>query len=251
MLLTSIMSVMPIGALAADAAGVTVTMGEIDEAKTTRDALRALIDKYKNVNYSTAAEMLAAEIEAGYLDVISAGGYNLYVNRYTGFVYYENTKTGQILTSNPVDPKYGGSKLSDDVLNQVLSQVEIEYADLSNPSVEGTGTYYSIDQIYQGSPLNLTKIEEADGRKGISVQYTLGVNAADFRVPAYLLVDDFIDHIAKPVFDQLEVIIRDAVGEGSIDYNLNNKEDLLCGNGLSEWIDLFLHKGLQEQYADL
>lgn len=229
MLLTSIMSVMPIGALAADAAGVTVTMGEIDEAKTTRDALRALIDKYKNVNYSTAAEMLEAEIEAGYLDVISAGGYNLYVNRYTGFAYYENTKTGQILTSNPVDPKYGSSKLSDDVLNQVLSQVEIEYADLSNPSVEGTGTYYSIDQIYQGSPLNLTKIEEADGRKGISVQYTLGVNAADFRVPAYLLVDDFIDHIAKPVFDRLEALILDAIGEGSIDYNLNNREDLLFG----------------------
>ncbi len=226
MLLTSIMTVLPITAMATDyVSAVKVTMGDVDESKNDKDALKNLGDKYLQSKYSTAAEMLADELKTGALDCISANGYNLYVNRYSGFVFYENTKTGQILTSNPVDPYYSGSKLS----TAIMSQVEIEYTDVSNPSVEGSGTYDSLSQLQQGFPLKLTEIARDDGARGISVQYTLGVNSADFRVPAYILSEDFVDHIIKPGFDRLAEIMTEYCGDGTIDYNINNNETIFNG----------------------
>ncbi len=231
MIITSILTVLPVTAMASNyVSAVTVTMGDVDEDKNDKDALKVMGDRYLLNNYSTAAEMLAAELKSGALDKVSANGYNLYVNRYSGFVFYENTKTGQILTSNPIDPYYSKSKLS----TAIMSQIEIEYTDVSNPSVEGSGSYDSLSQIQQGFPLKVTEIARADGARGISVQYSLGVNSADFRVPAYILSEDFVEHIVKPAFDQLAKVMLAYCGEGTIDYNINNNTSLLNGTQYSK-----------------
>ena len=220
MLFTSIVSVIPFSASAQQSSGVTVVMGEVDEAVNSRTSLQALVKEYLSYNYTSADQMLADELAKGYLDSISAGGYNLYVNRYTGFVYYQNTKTGQILTSNPTDPYYASTALS----NTVMSQIEIEYSDLSNPTVAGSGTYNSLSELNKGFALNVTEIaEQADGRKGISVQYSLGVNAADFRVPATILATDFVDNIAQPMFTRIVELMNQYCGApDGIDYDLNS-----------------------------
>ncbi|MBQ8321795.1 MAG: hypothetical protein IJX92_05470 [Clostridia bacterium] len=220
MLFTSIVSVIPFTASAQQPSGVTVVMGEVDESVNSRASLQSFVKEYLSYNYTSADKMLADELEKGYLDSISAAGYNLYVNRYTGFVYYQNTKTGQILTSNPVDPYYASTALS----NTIMSQIEIEYSDLSNPTVAGSGSYNSLSELNKGFALNVTEIaEQPDGRKGISVQYALGVNAADFRVPATILATDFVDNIAKPMFAKIVELMNEYCGApNGVDYDLNN-----------------------------
>ncbi len=229
MLLTSILTVLPVTALASYAYedAVTVTMGSVDDEKNEKDALKEMGEAYLKNNYATAADMLADELASGALDKVSAGGYNLYVNRYSGFVFYENTKTGQILTSNPVDPYYSSRNLTTDL----MSQIEISYSDLSNPTPEGSGTYDSMSQIQLGFSLKLSEVSRSDGARGISVQYSLGVNSADFRVPACILEEDFAEHIAKPMFTQLANIMQKYCGNatGSVDYDLNNNSSICTG----------------------
>ncbi len=230
MLLASIFTVLPVTAMAASEyeSAVKVSMGRVDEEKNDQEALKEMVSSYLNNNYSTAAEMLADELASGTLDRVSAGGYNLYINRYSGFVFYENSRTGQILTSNPVDPFYTGLNLK----NDILSQVEISYSNLSNPSVENSGTYDSMSQIEIGLPLKLSEISRADGARGISVRYALGVNTSDFRVPACLVAEDFVEHLAKPMFAELAKQMEKYCGasNGKVDYDLNNYEGICEGN---------------------
>ena len=78
----------------------------VSEATMTLEQIKEYISKvYIKSNFSTAEEMLAYELEAGYLDYSTTadGLYSIYVNRYTGFLYYRNNYSGQILTSNPVN----------------------------------------------------------------------------------------------------------------------------------------------------
>jgi len=227
MLLSSIIAVLPVNAFASEGAAITVNMGEVDEKINSPEGLLAFINDYSKYNYSTAQEMLEAEKKNGVLDVVSAGGYNLYVNRYSGFVFYENTRTGQILTSNPIDP---GSNNTTSLSTTVLSQLELEFKDVSDPSVETGGVYDSAGQIRDGFAIVVTELpEQPDGRKGLSVQYTMGVNAADFRVPRYITVNDFKNHLATPMFKKIAAAFEQYCPTTTKDYDLSDNTELLIG----------------------
>ena len=62
--------------------------------------------------------MLVYELEKGYLDSVDSKDkmYSIYVNRYTGVMYYVNNLTGQILMSNP----YYYAPSNDERVNQLL-----------------------------------------------------------------------------------------------------------------------------------
>ncbi len=224
MLVSSIMAVIPISASAASSDKVVVKMGQVDETVNVPENLLNLVAECTKYNYATAADMLAAELKKGVLDSVSAGGYNLYVNRYTGFVFYENTRTGQILTSNPTDPGTSNGNLD----YSVLSQIELEYKDVSDASSETGGSYNSLGQLEQGFAISLSPIEEQeDGRAGISVQYSLGVNSIDFRVPKYITDDDFKNNIANPIFKKIAETMVKYCGESSTtDYDLSDNDDI-------------------------
>ena len=61
--------------------------------------------------------------------VYSSYGYNLYHDRKSAEVAVENTKTGQILFTNPYDVNTGIS--SDAIKQELMSQIIIKYTDLS------------------------------------------------------------------------------------------------------------------------
>lgn len=224
MLLSSIMAVIPVSASAADNKQVVVNMGEVDPAKNSSDYLAKFVkEEYLNYRYSTAEEMLKAELEKGNLDSVSAGGYILYINRYTGFVFYQNTKTGQILTSNPTDPGTSGSSLD----YSVLSQIDIDYKDVSDSSSIVPLTYKSLEQLENGFALSLSPIAtQPDGRAGISVKYTLGENAANYRVPKYITEADFRDHIVNPMFKKIAAAVEQYCGDVSFDSDLSDNDDI-------------------------
>lgn len=227
MLLSSIIAVLPVNAMASESTAITINMGEVDAEINTPEKLLDLINAAAKYNYSTAQEMLEVEKKSGVLDVVSAGGYNLYINRYSGFMFYENTRTGQILTSNPVDP---GSNSTTNLSTTVLSQLELEFKDVSDPSVETGGIYDSAGQIRDGFAISVTELpEQPDGRKGISVQYTMGVNAADFRVPRYITVNDFTNHLVVPMFKKIADAIEKYCPNITKDYDLSDNKELLIG----------------------
>lgn len=206
MLFTSMVAVFPVGALAAENAGsgVTVSMKKENEIISDADKVKAIAQEYLKYNFKTAEEMLDYELDKGYLVSAATKNFTVYVNVYTGFVYYKNNLTGQILTSNPIDPAYqteeGASIVS--LSNAVMSQIELSYTELANTSAEVT--YDSLTWIMNGSLLSVSEIEG----KGISVEYTLGEASASFISPVALLYDTFVANIANPMFAKFADLIE-------------------------------------------
>ncbi len=93
---------------------------------------------------------------------LSKEGMELYVEPISGEVAYVNTKTGQILFSNPYD--IGSSTAPDAVKQELLSQIVIKYIDNSS-EVE----MYSFVEACQRGQINVKKI-----KNGVRVEYTMG-----------------------------------------------------------------------------
>ena len=114
-----------------------VASGTTATADLDGEKLAAYLSDYIAYNYDTAEQMLKEELEAGYLYSVNSANnlYSLYINKYTGFVFYQNNVTGQILTSNPVDPGYlnaGGTIAVKDTARQnLMSQIEIKFYEFS------------------------------------------------------------------------------------------------------------------------
>ena len=215
MLFSSIVAVIPFSSLAATAAAepIVSVLPEEDRLKDT-DALAGPIENYKaaygkTMVFDTAEEMLNYELDPdgnpntadGYLDSIVYGNYAIYINRYTGFVYYQNVKTGQILTSNPLDPAKNNYNPN------LYSQIELEY--FQTTDANNKGTFTSMDSIYKGSMLKLSKT--ADG-KGIIVTYRLADTSDELIAPLAVPYDKFVETISKPAFNTLAAMLQEACG---------------------------------------
>jgi len=205
MLLTSLLAVTPISASAEE--GTTVSIMPEDQVITDVDAVKAICQSYLEYNFETAAEMLAYELELGYLDYIKNGDASVYVNRYTGFMYYVNELTGQILTSNPTDPAYqtrdGGATVS--LSNEIMSQLLIEYFSLTDTKVN---SYDSLRWIMEGSLLSVSEYEG-----GLAVQYVLGSAMDSFISPSAMLLDTANETIFYPAFENFKNLMQEVCGD--------------------------------------
>ena len=154
MLFASICTVIPVTSHAAQSDEVKVNVLSQDKVITDVDTIKEICtkeyalygSKYHGLDFENAQEMLDYEIGRGYIDSIETANYSLFINRYTGFVYYRNNKTGQILTSNPIDPAYK-TQNSNNVVSlgntagtkDVLGQIEVKYFQVTD--VKNKGTY--------------------------------------------------------------------------------------------------------------
>ena len=204
MLFTSMIAVFPMSAAAAESE-VVVSVGTPDPDIKTKD----VVESYKKVGaYATAQDMLEADKAAGSLDSITAGNYKLYVNRYTGVMYYQNTVTGQLLISNPYD--HNATNVEKD--EGVFSQIEIEYQSLADPSGSAL-RYYSATWLQDGYNLEISAM---DG--GIRIGYTLGNKVEDLYAPAAMMSEDFDKVFAMPMLAKFAEVIEKHFGklEGTI-----------------------------------
>jgi len=213
-----IVAAFPVTSLAANSEGVTVNVKTDDENAKNADKVKAVLETYVKygvgkLDFKTADEMLAYEQEQGYIDSATNGNYSLYINRYTGVVYYRNNLSGQILTSNPIDPAYQ-SKDENNIISignkntPTLSQLEISYFQVTNTT--NGGVYNSFDWINQGSLLTVSEIEN-----GIRVNYILGEAVDAFVAPGALIAEDFKAHLSGPLFAKLVALMEDYCGEFS------------------------------------
>ena len=233
MLFATLITAVPLTALAAEEATVESYFADPTESEKDKNEVNKIYQAYVAKNCATAAELLAYDLDNGYLDYVKTPAYSIYVNRYTGFLYYVNNVTGQILTSNPIDPGYTTSVLD----NSVLSQLEITYFALADPT---EAVYTSYQWIKEGSLLKVTPVERDGKNVGISVEYTLGDVADTLIAPSALLGDSFREYLAEPILDAFATVLETYCGETDgftagrytlSSYDLADHPDIVESNG--------------------
>lgn len=249
MLLTSIMAVIPVSAFAAQSPSV-----EEQKTQLSLDELQAYIDNdYVQSNFSTAEEMLDYDRSKGYLDEVTSanGQYKLSVNRYSGFVYYQNLVTGQILTSNPIDPASGASEPNDRM--DIMSQIIITFCEATNTLVPKT--YNSVQWAARYSQISTSKISG-----GIRVNYTLGDTSTRFLLPGRISSENYLKYIIGPMINQFEDLFIEAMASVGVtdptivfpllddELNGNWNPYMIYADGTQD--DFVLNKTVVENYLE-
>ncbi len=164
----------------------------------SEDYVKGIVNAYSKSTYENAQEMFAADYSNGYLDYYTDGAYAIYVNRYTGVMYYRNNTTGEMLTTN----HYSLDGSSEDH----RSQLTLVYAEVTEP--EGTKTYYSSRDAAERNQIKVSKING-----GLRVNYTLGDVSARYLAPSVITAEDFEQDILKPMYDMIYEMSVECFGE--------------------------------------
>ena len=202
-LFTTIISVLPISASAMHSAVID------SSTKYDNDTLKAeVLEPMLQYNYDSADDMLAAELEAGYLDYIHSADktYSLYANRYTGVVYYVNNVTGQILTTNPYNPAY--TNLDSAIREKMMSQVVVNYSTVGSSSVPST--YYSYKWAAAYGQISVSPIAS-----GLRVNYSLGDTSLRFLLPECVPEKSFENDLIIPMIHTVQNAILDNLEDKS------------------------------------
>ena len=200
-LITAMLAVFPVAAAADAADTVTVELPEnIIESEEERIAIINSYKGQKASDFASSADMLASDIANDRVAYLSRGEYSIYINVYTGFVYYKNNTTGQVLTSNPIDPGENPN-----LSPEVLSQVVITYASHAAPKNDKVLTSYA--GIADGSAISVKKSGNT-----LEVTYSLGESEAVERVPDALFMSDMETYVIAPMFNKLEQMLVSALG---------------------------------------
>lgn len=163
-------------------------------------AILDLVNEMYRYKYNSAFEMLAYEQEKGYIipvysDNSGLSRYTLHVNRYTGFIYYEDNLTGQILTSNPYTyPDMFGTLVSD-TAKDMTSQIVISYSSTTSSTVNYL--YSSVDAATHAQ----ISVDYIAG--GIRLNYTLGDTVARYLLPGYISAEKFESELLVPMLNEL------------------------------------------------
>ena len=180
------------------------------ESKYTTEQINAIVEAAYKYNFENAQQMLEYELDLGYLDSVKSktGSHTIYVNRYTGVLYYVNNTTGEILTSNPYNPLTGAS--SDNRRKELMSQITIAFVESANTTK--SDTYYSAEWAAERAQIKVSPISG-----GLRVNYTLGDTTTRFLLPGMLAADKFLDHILKPMFKYYENVLEEYCREEAPD----------------------------------
>ena len=235
------------------------TKAAYTESNSTVETLTAAqIDKAVNAmfrySYGSAEEMLLAELE-GYKDdsgnkiadyIVSVNfnnspdsRYTLYVNKYTGFVYYQDKLSGQILTSNPYKyPTLTGTVVSN-ANADMASQIVISYSE----TTQNTVSYiYSSTEAALNSQISVEYITN-----GIRVNYTLGDTVARYLLPGYITADKFENEFLVPMLNDFRDLLVKYCngGEYNKDYDIFAADayNLKKGSEMSKQMNNVYYKG--------
>ncbi|MBR2650715.1 MAG: hypothetical protein IKD45_03565 [Clostridia bacterium] len=220
LLFTTVIAVVP---MKADAAYIS---SDKASAELTSDQIKEYIygiygcdangvyrtDSERIYDFETAEEMLRYEQELGFLNSVTTPDkeYSIYVNKYTGMLYYVNNVTGQILTSNPYNYTSTTASEKNEVL---LSQMVIEFTEIS------TGSKFTYNST-RWSAL-YTQISSQFIKGGIRVNYTLGDTTSRFLLPGRILASELEDMLYRPMLEKYAVYLRNYCS--NIDYSEADK----------------------------
>ena len=195
MLFTSVIAVLPIKADAA--------YTEHTASATPNFDYKNYIGEVKGYNFNTVAEMFEYEKAAGVLTGYTSGNFSIYVNVYSGYIYYINNLTGQILSSNPSN--YPGVN-SDTVKDRIASQIFLRFTETAT----GTNTEYaSAKWAAAYGQISVSRLDN-----GFRINYALGDTSNRFLLPAGLTAEVFETEIIGEMLRlYYEIIVENCTEE--------------------------------------
>lgn len=169
--------------------------------------------KFLDYNFSSASKMLTYELKRGYLYYANSSGndYTIFINKYTGFVYYVNNITGQILTSNPITTS---SSTTNEDKQALMSQLLIQYTELANTTV--TRELNSMKWAAKYSQIAVSPIAN-----GLRVSYTLGDTTTRFLLPERVKAESFEETFTIPLLKAMEDAMEEFCREELPDENFS------------------------------
>ena len=187
MIFSSVSVCLPL--VASAAASESYVVGASSEKK---DAATVVTDKLKNDR--TAEESLAYDIAENYVDSYTNGTFTIYVNRYTGILYYKNEITGQILTSNPTDPQLAAKE--GESAKKLLSQITVSLFENSN-----TTNVHTMDSTTKSAMLGQISVSAI--KNGLRVNYAIGNTSNRYLLPAMMTPESFHNVFLYPFVDEV------------------------------------------------
>ena len=228
MLVTAVFAAIPFTAGAAyteatSSSSLKVPEG-VTEAQLTTAQLETYINTVLNYSYSSVEQMFDYEYSKGYLYYVDspANAYTLYVNKYTGAVYYVNNVTGQIVSSNP----YNVSGLSALNKSLLMSQIVVDYTE-NIDTTQGKSDFNSMDQAAKRSQIKVSAI-----KGGLRVSYTLGDTTTRFLLPGQLTAEAYEENILIPILEYFAELLEANCSEKYPDteFSFLENEDYLAYN---------------------
>ena len=193
MLLSAVSVILPVQAQAAHHSSVSST-------QLTTDEVAKIVEDYQKAEYTSLEEMFQADLALDRLDYATNGTYSIYVNRYTGVLYYRNNTTGEMLSSNSYNFKGAGG------VDELTSQVSVSYATISN--TENNNTLYSSTWAAKYNQISVSKIDN-----GLRVSYAIGDTANRCLLPVIIEAFEFENDILRPMFETLYETMKEELGE--------------------------------------
>ncbi len=154
-----------------------------DEEATENEG-EETIDYHNRVFETKEAKLASMELK------LKLYGYELYYEPVTAEVAIRNVETGDILFTNPYD--IGGAKASENIKNQLLSQIAIEY---SNNEGEKLTMYSYVEAALRG------QIKVKNIKNGIRVEYVMGKQESRLLIPMQIEKNRFEEMILENITD--------------------------------------------------
>ena len=156
---------------------------------TEEEEVFTLSEDYTTLVYAHPEEKLLSMEK-----VVEGHGFELWYQYETGETAVLDTKTGQILLSNPYDVGLAASASSVDVRQKILSQVHVKYQENDKESEFNS---------YRDAALNgQIKMKKIKG--GIRVEYTLGKQEKRKLVPRMIEAETFVENILQHITNDRE-----------------------------------------------
>ncbi len=173
-----------------------ISLPVMAEEKTDSGEVIENIEEYYT---STSFDSKQSKLDSMTL-MLSKYGYELYYEYNTGEVGVKNTKTGDIILSNPYDAAYkNGTKVgvdksasNADVIKSLLSQIIIKYTDK-------TGQEYTMNSFVEAAVRKQIKIKKI--KNGIRVEYIMGKQESRYLVPMMIEKSRFEELILANITD--------------------------------------------------
>ena len=199
-------------------------------ANYTEDEIKEILSKTIEYDFETAEEMLRYELcdksvwfdrngngvaddgetytktkndtidtTGNYLTSVTSadGRYTIYVNNYSGYVYYVDNLTGQIITSNP----YNVKGLDADTRQNLAAQVEVAFS-LATAASDTATKYNSYKWAALYSQISVSRIAN-----GLRVNYTIGDTTTRFLLPGAITAEAFDEYILIPMIEEYEATL--------------------------------------------
>ncbi len=181
-----------------------------NDTRLTTDEVKVIVNNYQKAEYASAEDMFREELALGYLDSATDGVLSIYVNRYTGVLYYRNDITGEMVTSNPCN--FTGAESE---VNKLSSQIVVNYE--TNSTGKTIKSYCSCDWAAKYNQITVSKIDN-----GLRVNYVIGDAATRCLLPIMIEAHEFENDILRPMF---ETLYKEMLNKLGSEYAINYFDD--------------------------